>query len=158
MPVLRCASVVAIGSLFILATARAGADPNPVNGCRFASPQEISAAAGVSVTEQVDRGPAGCTYHNGAEAPRTEVSVDTFDASDFDRDPTHKSGSTEVADVPDLGVEAKYLTTQHQGVRSARLIVKADPVHAFMVEIAPTGDRSQEISVAKFLLPRVQSS
>jgi hypothetical protein len=156
MPGLRCAAVVAVGSAFLLATARAEADP--IDGCRFASPQEISAAAGVSVVKEIDRGVSGCTYKNGDEASGTEVSVETFDASDFDRDPTHKSGSTEVADVSELGVEAKYLTTQHQGVRSARLIVKADAVHAFMVEIVPTGDRTQEISVAKLLLPRVQSS
>jgi hypothetical protein len=157
MRVFRCAAAVAVGSAFAFATARAEADPFPVNGCRFASPEEVSAAAGVSLTKEIDRGVSGCTYTNGDEASGTKVSVDTLDASDFDRDPTHKSGSTEVFDVSELGVEAKYLITQHQGARSARLIVKADAAHAFIVEIIPTGDRDQEIYVAKFLLPRVQN-
>jgi hypothetical protein len=158
MRILRCAAVAAVGSAVVVAIARAAADPPPTSACRFASPQEISAAAGVSVTNEIDRGVSGCTYNNRDNASGTEVSVDTFAAADFDRDPTHKSGSTEETDVFELGVEAKYLATQHQGVRSARLIVKADDVHAFIVEIFPTGDRAQEISVARLLLPRVQNS
>jgi hypothetical protein len=154
--ILGSSMVVAMASLLAVATpCTAAADP--AGGCRFASAQEISGPAGVSVTDEVDRGPSRCTYNNGegTATAKTFVQVDTFDAMDFDRDVARMAGNADVADVSDLGVEAKYLTFQHQGLRTASLMVKADATHAFAVEIFPTADRANEISVASLLLTRV---
>jgi hypothetical protein len=41
--------------------------PFPTNGWRYAFPQEVAAASGVSVTSEVDRGSSGCTYNNGED-------------------------------------------------------------------------------------------
>ena len=149
----------AVGSAIAIATPRAGANPDHVNGCRLASPEEISGALGATVTLALDRGASGCTYNNGEDASRTETSVrvDTLEASAYEPDVTRWSANADADDVSELGVEAKYLMFQHQGVRTAVLIVKADAAHAFTVDIFPTTDRTSAIAVARLLLPRVQN-
>jgi hypothetical protein len=153
------ALALAVGSAIAIATPRAEANPDQVNGCRLASPEEISGGAGVTVTRAVDRGTSGCTYDNGQDASRTETSVrvDTLEASAYDLDVAKWSANADVDDVSELGVDAKYLVFQHQGVRTAVLIVKADAAHAFTVDIFPTTGRASAIAVAKLLLPRVQN-
>ena len=64
---------LAIGSAIAIATPRAEANPDQVNGCRLASAEEISGAAGVTVTRALDRGRSGCTYYNGEDASRTDM-------------------------------------------------------------------------------------
>jgi hypothetical protein len=151
---------LAVGSAFAIATPRAEGDPHQVNGCRLASPEEISGAAGVTVTRTLDRGTSGCTYDNGGDASGTgtSVRVDTLEASAYDLDVTKWSANADAEDVSDLGVQAKYFVFQHQGVRTAVLMVKADAAHAFTVDIFPTTDRTSAIAVAKLLLPRVQNA
>lgn len=151
-------TALAVGLAIAIATPRAEANPDHVNGCRLASPEEISGAARVTVTRALDRGTSGCTYNNGEQASsaETSVEVDTLAASAYDLDVAKWSANADTDDVSELGVEAKYLIFQHQGVRSAVLIVKADAAHAFTVDIFPT-DRASAIAVAELLLPRVQN-
>ena len=151
----RDAVALAVGSAIAIATPRAEANPDQVNGCRLASPEEISGAAGVTVTRAVDRGASGCTYDNGKDSSKTDpsVRVDTLEASAYDIDVAKWSANADVDDVSELGVGAKYFGFQHQGVRSAVLIVKADAAHAFTVDIYPPTDRASAVAVAKLLLP-----
>lgn len=156
---LSWAVVIAVGSLSAGAVPCAVAAPDPVNGCRFAAPEEIAGPAGVTVTAELDRGASRCIYNNGEDASgaKTFVQVDPLNAADFDREVAKMAGNADVTDVPELGVESKRLIFQHQGVQSAVLMVKADAAHAFTVEIFPMADRANEVAVARLLMPRVQN-
>lgn len=137
--------------------------PFPVNGCRFAFPDEIAQRAGISVTSEVDRGSSGCTYNNGEDAfsAKTFVSVDIHDPVNMD-DLLARSvklaeglqGARVVSDVPRLGTEAKCITISKQDHQLALLVVKANEQHGFVIQMQPVNGCEKEIPVAVMIVAR----
>ncbi len=112
------------------------------------------------MTQEVDRGSSGCTYNNGEDAfsAKTFVKFDISDPSDFDHIATNMGALGQVVDIPNLGRRAEYLRSNGGAEPSGYLLVDVDGKNGFGVQIAPSGDRADEIAVAKLLVPRVQQS
>jgi hypothetical protein len=132
--------------------------PFAVNGCRYAFPDEVSNAASLQLSEEMDRGSSGCTYdNNGRMVDSSYVQVHPWDSSQNLENSVEKFvGKYPIDDVSGIGIKAKSVAVDAgNGVTFIELFVQADSQHGLTVVVVPATDAAPATAVARLLAPRV---